>query len=148
MKRFTHFPALLAAAVMLMGIQVAASSAAAQTNTAQTRTKSGAKAGKTKPENVKLKPAHPKPAVLATPEDITGTIKELGPSDKVLTLIGESGVPYDFRIDRGTRIRLQNRPDQTLTASQLAQEAHRRASIHFVPMANGNVARTIKVWAS
>jgi hypothetical protein len=144
MKRFAQCAALLAVAVMCLGVEGSATTAASPTK-AKTRS---AKTTKVLHKKAEPKPAHPRSVALAAPEDMTGTIQEVGPSDKILTLLGANGVPYDFRMDRSTRIRIQNKGDQKVTPSELAQDAHDHASIHFVPMAKGNVARTIEIRAS
>jgi hypothetical protein len=80
--------------------------------------------------------------VLASAEEISGTIGFVGPSNKEVTLIGANGVPYDFQLTRRTEVGLAG---GTINASELAQESHKQATIRFLPTAQGNLAQSVDI---
>jgi hypothetical protein len=83
--------------------------------------------------------------VLASAEDLSGTITVVDPSDKEVTLVGSNGVPYDFDLTRKTRVELS---DKKIGANQLATETHKQATVHFVPTSHGNLADDIQISGS
>lgn len=143
MKRLAQMTALMAVLFMLPGIGTAVAvpgAAASQRTSTKSTNKKGDTAGK-------MKAAKGRPAYrLATAEDLSGTIKRVGPAGRVLTLIGSNGVPYDFDLTGHTQIQIQN--GQQLSIAKLTQDLNQHASVHFVPMSNGNRAQTIEVQPS
>jgi hypothetical protein len=83
--------------------------------------------------------------VLASAEDLSGTITRIGASDKEVTLIGSNGVPYDFKVISKTRVKVANKE---IPAPDLANEINKPATVHFIPEANGNLAETILLSSS
>ena len=79
---------------------------------------------------------------LAPPQDLSGTISFVGPSDKEVTLKGANGTPYDFDVTNKTKIDVQ---DKSAGPSLLPQETHKQATVRFLPTARGNVAQTITI---
>jgi hypothetical protein len=80
--------------------------------------------------------------VLASAEQLSGTIGFVGPSDKEVTLIGANGVPYDFELNRTTKVDLAGKK---IRATELAQEIHKEATIRFLPTAQGNLAKSVDI---
>jgi hypothetical protein len=144
MKKMAERTILLIALMFFAGSVLATTATTSQTpSAAKTATASPAPAA----SHAKATRANQNtPMALATPENLTGTIESV--NSGVLTVIGENGVPYDFLVNRGTHIVMQNMPGQKLTPSGLAQDVHDQASIHFVPMSDGNLAKTIEIRAS
>ena len=83
--------------------------------------------------------------MLASAENLSGTISSVDPSDKEVTLIGSNGVPYNFDLTKGTHIDASNKK---IGANELAGESHKQATIHFLPTAHGNIAESIQISAS
>ncbi|MFZ0138855.1 MAG: hypothetical protein WAK89_17455 [Candidatus Sulfotelmatobacter sp.] len=82
---------------------------------------------------------------LASAEDLSGTISMVDPTNKEVTLIGSNGVPYDFRVTTKTLVELSS---NKIGTNELASEDHKPATVHFVPMSNGNLAERIQISAS
>lgn len=80
--------------------------------------------------------------VLAPAENLSGTISMIGRSGNEVTLIGSNGVPYDFDLTQHTKIEMAN---HKVPASQLGSETHKQATVHFLPTARGNMAKTIQI---
>ncbi|HUK24510.1 MAG TPA: hypothetical protein VLV49_08020 [Terriglobales bacterium] len=128
MKRTMHCTLWLAAFTLFAGAALAANRPAASP--------AAAPAAAQRAEQSKA-------LTLAAPEDLTGTIRSV--HSGVLSVIGNNGVPYDFRVNGKTDIVMQNTAGKKLTMSELAQDRHDQAAIHFVPMSNGNLAQVIDV---
>jgi hypothetical protein len=112
------------------------------------KTSSSVPASKTAPQAMhqKAKADHSqKSLVLAAPENLSGTIAAVYPSDNVISVVGTNGVSYDFRVTKKTQI---ERANQKVSLAELKNDLHDPASIHFVPQANGNRAETIQIKAS
>jgi hypothetical protein len=82
--------------------------------------------------------------VLAPPEDLSGTITRVSPSNKELTLICSNGVPYDFLVTKKTNIEMA---DHGIPRNRLSADLEKAATIHFVPTTHGNVAESIQIRA-
>jgi hypothetical protein len=80
--------------------------------------------------------------VLASSEDLSGTISFIAPSDKEVTLMGANGTPYDFRITSTTEIDMAGRK---INETELANENHKQATVRFLPTSQGNLAESIKI---
>jgi hypothetical protein len=140
MKKIAQCTILLMAPTLVAGMALASTTASTHQSAAATQTA-------TTPSHAKAQRVHKNsPMPLAAPEDLSGTIKAV--NSGVLTVIGNNGVPYDFHVNRGTRIVMQNQPGQKLTPAALERDVRDQASIHFVPMSNGNLAKTIEIRAS
>lgn len=153
MRRITKLLPILLAFVLALaiGVSLAATSSASKTSTTRnTATKPNqnrtAKTGKAEhmKKSTKKTPAK-KSDVLASAENLSGTISYINPTTKEVTLIGSNGVPYDFQWTGKTRVETAN---QKLAKNQLSNEDHKDASIHFVPTARGNMAQNIQIKAS
>jgi len=74
------------------------------------------------------------------PEDLKGTISMVDPKMDLVVVRDSSGVPFDFKIARSTRI------DAGAKREELSQLAPSESvSVHFVPEGTGDIARTIQV---
>ncbi|MGC2173583.1 MAG: hypothetical protein WA623_19510 [Candidatus Sulfotelmatobacter sp.] len=82
---------------------------------------------------------------LASAENLSGTITVVDPAAKELTLVGSNGVPYDFKLTRKTQVDLST---SKIGMNELASETNKQATIHFVPMSDGNFAESIQITAS
>jgi hypothetical protein len=80
--------------------------------------------------------------VLASAEDLGGAISFIAPSDKEVTLMGANGTPYDFRITPTTKIDLAGRK---INETELANENHKQATVHFLPTRQGNLAERLEI---
>ncbi len=75
-----------------------------------------------------------------TAQNLKGTISIVDPKMNLVVVRDSSGVPFDIKVARSTRI------DAGANREELSQLAPNQAvSVHFVPEANGDVARTIQV---
>jgi hypothetical protein len=83
--------------------------------------------------------------VLASAEELSGTIAFVGPADKEVTLIGANGVPYDFQLTSKTKVDVAGR---MIGATQLATENHKEATVRFLPTTRGNLAERLEISAS
>ena len=76
-------------------------------------------------------------------ENLKGTISMVDPNMDLVVVRDSSGVPFDFKVARSTRI------DQGTTREELSQlTPNESVSVHFVPEANGDIARMIDVGGS
>jgi hypothetical protein len=73
-------------------------------------------------------------------QDLSGTISMVDPKMNLVVVRDSSGVPFDIKVMRSTRI------DAGAKREELSQLApNQSVSVHFVPEANGDIARTIQV---
>jgi hypothetical protein len=132
-----RFRALLLAFVLVFAVGISLAKTSGSASASQTAPKA---------MHLQAKAEHSKKGiVLATPENLSGTIAAIYPSDKVISVVGSNGVPYDFRVNRRTRMEMAN---QKITLAELKNDLRDHATIHFVPQSNGNIARTIQIKAS
>jgi len=149
MHKLTRIVPSLCSFVLMFAVGICLASPASGAKT--TTTKTGNETTKSSPairktENPKSKTtAKMRSDVLASAEDLSGTITVVDPSDKEVTLVGSNGVVYDFDLTRRTRVELS---DKTIGANQLAAETHKQATVHFVPTSRGNMADSIQISAS
>jgi hypothetical protein len=73
-------------------------------------------------------------------QDLKGTISMVDPKMNLVVVRDSSGVPFDFKVARYTRI---DAGAQREGLSQLAP--NQSVSVHFVPETNGDIARTIQI---
>ncbi len=85
---------------------------------------------------------------LASSEDLSGTITNVDATDREVTILGSNGVSYDFRVTPRTLVELSNNKIRTNQMTQLVNESQKQATIRFVPMSNGNLAKNIQISAS
>jgi hypothetical protein len=131
-----------------VGICLASPAAAAQATTTKINTettKSSPAISKSTAQPMSKVIAKKRSDVLASAEDLSGTITVVDPSDKEITLVGSNGVPYDFDLTTKTRVELS---DNTIGVNQLATETHKQATVHFVPTSHGNLADSIQISGS
>lgn len=146
MRKRTRLVALLSSFVLTLAVySVAATSSNSKNSTTKVATQASTKSSTTAnkstakhTEKSKAKHLH----ALASPEDLSGTISAVDPSGKEVTVIGQNGVPYDFDLTRRTRLELSN---QKIAPKELASEAHKQATVHFVPTSRGNMASSIQI---
>ena len=83
------------------------------------------------------------------PENLKGTISMVDPNMHLVVVRDSSGVPFDFKVARSTRIdkvARSTRIDAGRQREALSQLApNESVSVHFVPEARGDIARTIQV---
>lgn len=73
-------------------------------------------------------------------ETLKGTVSMVDPKMDLVVVRDSSGVPFDFKIARSTRI------DQGAKREELSQLTPKESvSVHFVPEAKGDVARMIQI---
>jgi hypothetical protein len=151
MHKLARLIALLSALVLtlVVGATVAANTPNlnhSQTNTvSKMSTKSSPTGRKSAAEQLKKSSTKSMHHVLASPEQLGGTLAFIGPSDKEVTLVGTNGVPYDFRLTAKSRVDLAGKK---ISVTQLPAEEHKRAAIRFVPTTRGNLAESLKISAS
>jgi len=93
-------------------------------------------------------PAHKAPASAKTvrtawpPETITGKILKVDPAQKLLILQDHSGVTFDMRVTRSTRIQSG---DQKLVLDKLASDTNKTVSVKFIPERFGDIARSVRI---
>jgi hypothetical protein len=153
MHRITRLvPILLAFMLALViGMSATATNSGSKNSTSKntpTKMMQNHNAKNAKPEHMKKstkKTPAKKSDVLASAENLSGTISYINPTTKEVTLIGPNGVPYDFQWTGRTRVEMAN---QSLAKNDLVNEDHKDANIRFVPTAGGNVARSIQIKAS
>ncbi len=80
--------------------------------------------------------------VLGSSETLNGTISTVDTTSNLIVLTGSNGIPYNFRVTRGTRITVSGKK---ATFEDLSAQANAQASVEFVPRSNGNFAESIKV---
>jgi hypothetical protein len=139
------FSPLLSFVLMFaVGVCLASTGPGSKTSTTKTNTQTASKADSATKPTIKA-PAKKMSHVLASAEDLSGTITVVDASERELTLIGPNGVPYDFDLTRKTRVELSN---NQIGVKELANESHQQATIHFVPTSHGNLAESINISAS
>jgi hypothetical protein len=150
MYKLTRLVALLFAFVLMLalGLSLAAAAPASKdsttnktTNTMKTKPSASKSAVKSTAKSFASKSRH----VLASAEDLSGTITRVDPSDREVTLIGSNGVPYDFKVNQKTMVELSS---HKIGMNELASESQKQATIHFVPRSDGNLAQSIRISAS
>jgi hypothetical protein len=135
------FVLILAVGVSLSATASASSNSATRTTnktTAKSKTATSKKAANTMKESHAKKMSH----VLASAEDLSGTVSAVNSSGREVTLVGSNGVPYDFELTRRTRVELSN---QKIGMDELASESHKQATVHFVPTSRGNLAERVQI---
>jgi hypothetical protein len=78
----------------------------------------------------------------AKPETINGTVLMVDTDKKLLVLTGSGGVLYDFKLTNATRIKIGG---QKAKLDDLSSQANKQASVAFVPLRTGNMARSVEV---
>jgi hypothetical protein len=151
MHRVARIVPLLFAFVLMLavGVSLAAPAPGSKDSTTKTTIKATTKtnvvtsksAMKSPAKSAAKKTSH----VLASAEDLSGTITVVDPTDEEVTLVGSNGVPYDFKLTKKTQVELS---DKRIRANELAGESHKQATIHFVPRSDGNLAERIQISAS
>ena len=131
MKNDYKFVFVLLASFLVTGLTLGnAQEASAQTSEKahahSTRTMSSGKAGH----------------ALADAESLGGTVSMIGNAGEMLTLTGSNGVPYDFKVTGHTRIKIAGNPAKF---DDLKGQMNKQAAIEFVPMSDGNIAKTVNV---
>jgi hypothetical protein len=81
---------------------------------------------------------------LGKKETLTGTLSMVDPSHDLVVVKDSGNIPFDFKVTKSTKIEVGETSGHL---SGLASELHQRAQVTFVPMDNGDFARTIKVTA-
>lgn len=94
----------------------------------------------TKPTPKANKPA--KVHVLAAAETINGTIASVDTTKRLIVLKDSTGTPFDFVVTPRTRIESSN---QQIKMQDLSSRTNAAASVKFVPMRKGDMARTIDI---
>jgi len=146
MRKIMHVPMLF---TFLLTLAVSVSLAAPAPGSKDSKEATTKATAKTKPSASKRaemstakssarKTAH----VLASAEDLSGTITVVDPTDKEVTLIGSNGIPYDFKLTKKTQLELSN---SKIGMNELASESHKQATVHFVPRSDGNLAESIQI---
>jgi hypothetical protein len=138
---FLSFVLIFAVGIALAAQAPKSKGPAANANTTTTKSSATTSKSTTTPkakENVK------KSDVLASAEDLSGTITIVDPSEKEVTVVA-NGVPYDFDLTRKTRVELS---DKKIGVNELASETHKQATVHFVPTSRGNLADSIQISVS
>jgi hypothetical protein len=128
-----------------VGVSLAANASFSKKSSTKPTSKMAAKnntAQKKAAQPAKKSSAKNKEHALASAEELSGTIGFVGPSDKEITLIGANGVPYDFQLSRTTKVDLAGKK---IGATGLVQESHKRATIRFLPTAQGNLAKSVDI---
>lgn len=82
------------------------------------------------------------PEALGPRETISGTISMVFPDKKLLVVTTAKGVPLNFVVGPGTRIRSG---EQRLKLNDLTGRVNQKVSVTFVPTRRGNLARTVEV---
>jgi hypothetical protein len=147
-------PLLFAFVLMLaVGVSLAApvpgSKDYATKTTTRATTKNNAAASKSAMKSPAKSAAKKTSHVLASAENLSGTITVVDPTDKEVTLVGSNGVPYDFKLTKKTQVELSDKKiGVNELAGELAGESHKRATVHFVPRSDGNLAESIQISAS
>jgi hypothetical protein len=91
------------------------------------------------PSGASTNAAHPAVQRWA-PQNLNGTVSMVDPKMDLVVVKDSSGVPFDITVARNTRI------DKGTTREQLAQLTPKEmVSVHYVPEARGDIARTIQV---
>jgi hypothetical protein len=75
-------------------------------------------------------------------ETISGTITAVHKENQLLILTSSSGIPYNFKLTRSSRIEIGGQKGKF---DDLANQTGKQASVEFLPLRGGNVARSVKV---
>jgi hypothetical protein len=149
MYKVTRFIALFASFVLTFGV---AGSLAAATSRSKDSSKTVSKmsvkpspAAHSTTEHMKTSSIRGMNHVLASAEELSGTIAFIGPSDKEVTLVGANGIPYDFQLTRKTKVELAGKK---IGATEFTGENHKEATIRFLPTSRGNMAESVNISAS
>lgn len=142
MQRVSRIFAMLFAVVLAGGISLAVAVPGSNDSTAKTSTKTSMKTKTTTTNSAAKSPAN---HALAAPENLSGSISVVDPTDKEVTLVGSNGVPYDFKLTKKTQVELS---DKKIETNELATESHKQATVRFVPTSEGNLAESIQISAS
>jgi hypothetical protein len=131
---------------LAVGVSLAASTSESKPSTNNATTKATAKSKPSASQN-RAKPEAKSSAkktkhVLASADDLSGSITAVDPADKEVTLIGSNGVPYDFKLTKKTEVELSHKK---IGVNDLASESHKQATVHFVPRTDGNLAESIQI---
>lgn len=150
MRKVTRLVPMLLTFVLTLAVGVALATPTPKASTNNATTKTTAKSKPSASQNRAKSEASPAATkkmrhVLASAEDLSGTIAMVDPSDKEVTLIGSNGVPYDFKLTKETAVELSN---QKIGIKELNSESHKQATVHFVPRTDGNLAENIKIKTS
>ena len=156
MHKLLGINALLLSFVLMfaVGISLASPVSGSKGSPAKTSSKTTKKVGLTtsKPaakstttSSAKRSPVKKTSHVLASAEDLSGTITAVDPSRKEVTLVGSNGMPYDFNLTQRTQVELSKK---NMGIKALASESHKQATVHFLPSSGGNLAESIHVSAS
>lgn len=73
-------------------------------------------------------------------QNLKGTISMVDPKMDLVVVRDSSGVPFDIKVARSTRIDAGAKQEEL---SQLAP--NQSVSVHFIPESRGDIARTIQV---
>jgi invasion protein IalB len=128
-------PCILIAALFLF---LGAASGVAQQKTSPA-TKPAAKSQTMKKPHAELAGAG---KVLGPKETLSGTISRVDTTNNLIVLTGTNGVPYNFRVTKGTRITISGKK---AGLGELSAQANAQASVQFVPRSKGNFAESITV---
>lgn len=119
---------LMLAVGVSFGISAPSTNNSTAKTTAKAVTKSKPATGKSAMQSTARSSAMKTNHVLASAEDISGTITLVDPTDKEITLVGSDGVPYDFELTKKTQVELAN---QKIGMNELSSESHKQATIHL-----------------
>jgi hypothetical protein len=75
-------------------------------------------------------------------ETLTGTISMVDPSQHILVVKDDNGVPFDIVVGRSTRIESGH---QRLTLSELSPDINKSVTVRYVPEGRGDIARTVNL---
>ena len=73
-------------------------------------------------------------------QNLSGTVQMVDPKADLVVVRDPSGVPFDIKVNRATRIEAGTTPEQL---SQLTPQES--VSIHYIPESNGDIGRSIQV---
>ena len=76
------------------------------------------------------------------PETLSGTVSLVKADDKIVVVTSSAGVPFDFKVTAGTKIKIG---DQKGKLDDLAGAANKQASVTYLVTRTGNVAKSIDV---
>ncbi|MGB2624599.1 MAG: hypothetical protein WA857_20550 [Candidatus Acidiferrum sp.] len=79
---------------------------------------------------------------LGKPETLSGTILIVNGQKDLLVLEGTNGIPYDFRVPNTAKIDVASNRG---TLNDLSSDVNRMASVTFVPMSTGNIAKIVNL---
>jgi len=82
------------------------------------------------------------PVALGKVETITGTVSMVVPDKGTIVVNSASGVPYNFKVNRATRIKIAG---QKAKLADLQGQTGKAATVKFLPLRTGNLARSVDV---